>query len=255
MDNITVKESVKYDEIFLLFDLDGTLLQWDSDAFLQEYLQSIGVYASAHVDPRQFVKLLWASTEEMIRNEEADLTNQQVFEPHFLNALGLEKETIWPTLDRFYAEVFPKLRKHAHANQIGRQIVQAALDRGYKVVLATNPVFPRAAIVERMRWAGIEDMPFEWVTTYEESHFCKPNLGFYKEVVQSLGVGPKQCIMVGNDMQEDMIAGAIGMKTYWVTDQALDRKEGPKYSVSAKGTLEQLLGEIQQGKGLFTATF
>jgi FMN phosphatase YigB (HAD superfamily) len=235
----------------LLFDLDGTLLQWNSEAFLDEYFRTIAGYASLHMEPKRFIQLLLASTQEMIRNQDSQLTNQQVFEEHFLKSLGIEKEIIWPSLDRFYEEAFPKLGKHAYTNPLPRQIVEAALDKGYRVVLATNPVFPRAAMDERVRWAGLDGLPFEWMTTYEESHYCKPSEAYYREIAEHLGVIPVHCMMIGNDMQEDMIASSVGMKTFWVTDQGVNREDKQTYSVDASGTLTELLEAIRDGKGIF----
>lgn len=60
--------------------------------------------------------------------------------------------------------------------------------RGYRLVLATNPVFPREAILERMRWAGVERAPWEIITTYEEYHFCKPNPNYFAEILAKMGL-------------------------------------------------------------------
>jgi FMN phosphatase YigB (HAD superfamily) len=235
----------------LLFDLDGTLLQWNAEAFLDEYFRTIAGYAASFIEPKRFIRLLWGSTQEMMRNQDASLTNQQVFEAHFLKSIGLEKEVIWPLLDRFYEEAFPKLNKHALTNPLPRQIVQAAINKGYRVALATNPVFPRAAVDERIRWAGLDDLPFDWVAAYEQCHYCKPSEAFYTEAANELGVTSGKCIMIGNDMQEDMIASSVGMKTFWVTDQAVNREGERTYPVNASGTLAELLSAIDNEEGIF----
>jgi FMN phosphatase YigB (HAD superfamily) len=59
------------------------------------------------------------------------------------------------------------------------------------------------------------------------------------------------CMMIGNDMQEDMIASSVGMKTFWVTDQGVNREDKQTYSVDASGTLTELLEAIRDGKGIF----
>lgn len=129
--------------------------------------------------------------------------------------------------------------------------VEAALNKGFRVALATNPVFPRVAIEERMRWAGIDGLPFDLVSTYEDFHYCKPSRGYYEELLERLEVRADQCVMVGNDMQEDMMAGALGMKTYWVTDQSINREDGQTYEPDARGSLENLLKMIENEDGLF----
>ena len=45
--------------------------------------------------------------------------------------------------------------------------------------------------------------------------------------------------MVGNDVQEDMVASEIGMGTFLVTDYLIDRQV-PKYQVQNEGTLLEL---------------
>ena len=56
------------------------------------------------------------------------------------------------------------------------------------------------------------------MTTFENSHYCKPNLDYYKEIFENIGSNPNESIMVGNNALEDMISGELGVKTYLVTD-------------------------------------
>ena len=48
------------------------------------------------------------------------------------------------------------------------------LDRGLRIALLTNPSFSRTCIECRMGWGDMLDMPFELVTTWENSTRCKP---------------------------------------------------------------------------------
>lgn len=236
---------------YLLFDLDGTLLQWDGEAFLDEYMRTIAGAAEGLVDPRHFMKCLWASTQEMVKNRNPGVTNQQAFEDHFFQIVGAAKEDLWPLIDRFYAESFKHLSHHAKNTPLPRKVVETALQRGFKVVLATNPVFPKVAIMERMRWAGVHDLPFTLITAYEDFHFSKPHQEFYLEVTERIEAKPEQCVMIGNDMQEDMVASTVGMHTFWVKDQSNDRAEGPHYNPDESGSLEHLLDGIDKGRGIF----
>ena len=97
-----------------------------------------------------------------------------------------------------------------------REAVQTALELGLKVAIATNPIFPRSAIFERMRWAGIDDLPVHLVTTYEDMHAAKPNLAYFLETAERLGVSPAEALMVGDDRVLDMVAADVGMKTFYV---------------------------------------
>ena len=234
----------------ILFDLDGTLLPMDTDAFLHQYFKALAAHVKHIIDPDLLVKHVTDGTKAVIANEDPELTNEQVFMQQFLQRSGLQRETIWPLFDQFYRDVFPKLKACAHPTPLAREIVGEALSQQYRPVIATNPVFPRLATLERMRWAGIADLPFAWVTVYEESHFCKPSRSYYKEICDRLDVPPDACIMVGNDVQEDMAAGQLGMKTFLVTDCAIDRGH-PDYPVDDRGTLKGLYEKLKNRQSVF----
>lgn len=233
-----------------LFDLDGTLLPMDTDRFVEIYLKALTPHVAHLIPQDKLVPMIWKATMAMIESQECELTNEQVFEREFLKLAGLKKEEIWPEFDRFYEVEFPKLQQYTGHNPIAREVVQAALERGYKVAVATNPVFPKAAIMERMRWAGVADLPFEWVTVYEETHYCKPRPQYYREVAEHLDVQPEECVMIGNDMQEDMVASTIGMKTFFLSEHRIDRGK-PSYRVDQEGSLTDLLEAIRTGTGVF----
>ncbi|KEO83035.1 HAD family hydrolase [Tumebacillus flagellatus] len=223
----------------LLFDLDGTLLPMDNDHFTRGYFKKLVPHVAHLLPPETFLAQLMKSTEHMVRNNDPELTNEQAFKQHFVAAVGGLEEDFWPVVEDFYAGEFGELIELSQPNALAREICEAAVAKGYRVVLATNPLFPRAATEHRMRWANVQDIPFEFVTTYENSHFCKPNPNYYAEIVQKLGVSPENCMMIGNDAFEDLIAGTLGMQTYLVTDCL---KEGEKQlPFTHKGTLADLL--------------
>lgn len=207
----------------ILFDLDGTLLPMDTDAFVESYIKLLAQEVAHIVEPQGFVKALWSATHTMIGDKNPEKSNEQVFEEAFLALLEIEKEDIWPVLDKFYAESFPKLVQFTQPNQLSREIIEEVLSQGKKVAVATNPLFPKVAIMERLKWASIEDLPFDHVTYYENSFFTKPHTDYYSGICQAIGVKPEHCLMVGNDMQEDMIASKLGMKTFLITDYLIDR--------------------------------
>ena len=233
----------------LCFDLDGTLLPMDTESFIGHYMKELAPYMAKILPEDKLIPLIWDATKTMIDDQDDSRTNEEVFTERFLSRSGLKKEEIWPRFDKFYRDHFPTLKKYVQPSPKSRQVVQTALDCGYRVAVATNPVFPKEAIRERMRWAQVEDL-VEWVSVYEETHFCKPHPGYYREVAVAMGVSPEQCAMIGNDVQEDLVAGTIGMKTYLVTDCRIDRGE-PAHQPDQEGTLEELLADIQKRKGIF----
>ncbi len=206
----------------VLFDLDGTLLRVDTAEFMTEYLREVGRAVSPVVDPGRFIDALLASTEAMRANRDPSVTNAQAFWADFRPRLKDCIDALEPVILDFYTNKFNRLSRVAQPCPGAREAVEAALDRGLRVVLATNPVFPLSAIRDRMAWAGVEDLPWEFVTSYEEMHFCKPHPEYYLEVADRLGVPAEKCLMVGNDPGEDLAASGVGMRTYLVTDHLKD---------------------------------
>lgn len=227
----------------VLFDLDGTLLQMEFNPFLRDYFSAISNHCRKLAEPQVFVKKLLASTNLMLHNEGLE-TNQEVFMKDFTNAIQVREEELSPLLEDFYTNEFPKLHTHAIFNNLSSLVLRETLARGWQIVIATNPLFPKLAIEERMRWAGIQDFPWTYVSSYENSSACKPNLFYYREIMDKLGLNPEECWMVGNDAQEDMIAGQLGFNTYLVTDYLIAREGAPQ--PKACGSLQEFLTYMRE---------
>jgi HAD superfamily hydrolase (TIGR01549 family) len=234
----------------ILFDLDGTLLEMRTEPFVQNYLKELGRYIGDKYDAQKLLTLIWDATKAMIMSKEPEKTNEQVFIDYFTEHGEWDREELWPIFDAFYRDVFPTLSHLTYPSPWAKKIVEAAKQHGYRVAVATNPVFPRDAIHHRLAWIGMSAEEFELVTVYEESHYTKPHPDYFLEICEKLGVEPTECIMVGNHMQEDMVASKLGMKTFLVTDWMEDRGE-PQYPVDQRGTIEQLYTAIVERQGVF----
>ena len=106
-------------------------------------------------------------------------------------------------------------------------------------MLATNPIFPRIATENRIRWAGLDKNDFDWITTFEVCRYCKPNPKYYEEILTRLNLDPKQCVMIGNDVKEDMTARSLGMEGWLITDCLLNTENLP-VECEFEGTLAKL---------------
>lgn len=198
----------------ILFDLDGTLLDSSMEHFLPVYLKALSARAAPFFDPKAFVtRLLWA-TEQMAAND-GRATNQDVFMAAFFPFEGHERAELEPVFEAFYAEDFPKLESVTRRKPEARGVVEKIVAMGYDTAVVTNPLFPEAAVRERMRWAGVDDLPFKLVTTYENSRYAKPNLRYFDEVCARLGRAAEECLVVG-DEHMDMVAKNMGCDTYLV---------------------------------------
>jgi len=223
----------------LLFDLDGTLLGMDWRVFISEYLKSLSAQFVDLMEPEVFSTRLMAATQVMVDSQDPSKTNEETFIDAFFAGLEVTPEELMPRFDAFYLNQFPKLARYTEAIPEARDVILAALDLGLMVVVATNPVFPKEAIFERMRWAKIEDLPFRLVTSYEFMHYCKPHQTYYREILDILGLAPNDCLMVGNDVEEDLPAGLLGMKTF-LADRYLISRGELCYEPDGRGSLLDL---------------
>jgi len=226
----------------LLFDLDGCLLGLDIGEFAPVYRKAVARRFSPYIEPERMLEaILYA--ESMMMAPPAT-REYQTIEAVYFSALraftGLAEDVLRETVRVFYEVDMPALGGMAEALPEAQRLLTSAVDRGYRIALATNPIFPRPGIRERMRWAGIESFPFELITTWEFMHASKPYPEYYQEVARILGVDPGECLMVGNDAQHDMAASVVGMQTYLVTGPYLDDRGFPRYEPSYSGSLAEL---------------
>jgi len=169
------------------------------------------------VPPEKFIAALLHATDAMVRNQDPAITNKQAFIADFFPQVGRTVEVMMPLFDAFYAKQFGKLRDLTRPNPCARTAIQSALDSGCDVVIATNPIFPETAIRQRMEWAGISDFPFKLVTSYEGMHAAKPTYRYYREILAHIGRIPGECIMVGDDWDNDIVpAMKCGLRVFWV---------------------------------------
>lgn len=232
----------------VLFDLDGTLLPIDTGAFMEEYLKEIAAAVAPVTEPNRFLEGLLSSTRAMLVDRNPELTNEQVFWAHFRPLFKDCMEELEPVIEDFYATKFSRLKRAVSTSPHARRAVQAAVDRDMRIVLATNPVFPEIAIRERMDWAGVGDLPWELVTSYEEMHFCKPHPEYYREIAERLQLQPRECLVVGNDATEDLAAAVTGMYTCLATD-CLIEPENKGYRADWTGTLAELASQLERWEG------
>ncbi len=233
-----------------LFDLDGTLLPLRVDEFIPRYVESLCRYVAKVAEPHRFQKCLLAATASMIEDEEPDQTNEEVFWRHFGACLGTAATArVIPLVKEYYQYAYPQLGEDYEANPSARRVLETVLARGGRLILATNPVFPQEAIEERMRWADIHGLPFELVTSYENMHSCKPRVEYYREILERLELEARECIMVGNDIQEDVIpAHSLGMDTYLVNEMVINRSPEKMTVASPSGSLQELIPFWKGGK-------
>ncbi len=209
----------------VLFDLDGTLLPMDQDIFVKAYFGGISKrLMSRGYEPKDLINSIWKGTEAMIKNS-GEKTNEETFWEFFKGIYGEKALLDEPYFDEFYRTDFDKVKEVCGCDPKAKETVEKLKAQGVRVALATNPIFPTVATKCRIRWAGLEPQDFEYISTYENSKFSKPNPKYYKAIAEQLGVLPQECIMVGNDVGDDMVAEKVGMKVFLLTDNLINKSD------------------------------
>lgn len=205
----------------LLFDLDDTLLDTNMDAFIPAYFQGLSKHVADRVAPEIMLRALVHGMNLMNESEDPTCTLQEVFEADFYQTLGIPKSELWDAFEDFYDHVFPSIGMHTRQRPDAVPLIEWAFSRGYRVAIATDPLFPRKATYHRLRWAGFEPEQFELVSTFETFHFTKTHPAYYAEVLGQLGWVDGPVLMVGNDVKRDLVpAHQLGLKTYFIDGDA-----------------------------------
>ena len=222
----------------ILFDLDGTLLPFDQQEFTRAYFRALAAkLALLGYAPEKLVETVWQGSKAMVRND-GSVSNRERFWTAFYDTFGYN-EAVEPVADAFYAQEFDGLRRVLRETRDLSAWMAGLRARGFTLVLATNPQFPRVAMETRLRWVGLQAEDFALVTAYENSSFCKPNLAYYRQIFAAIGREPERCLMVGNNVQEDMCAAALGAHVYLVTDY-LENPEDADLSAMPHGSFAEL---------------
>ena len=230
----------------ILFDLDGTLLPMVQDEFVKFYMPLLAkshTVAGVSIVPLRFIGAGWAGYEAMVKND-GSRTNREAFWSYIEPELPLPTEESEKIALNFYADEFNQAICTTKPTPVSDQIVKRAKERGFEIYLATNPVFPRCATLNRIRWAGLDAEDFKVITTYEKCTYCKPNPEYFRGILEEFRLDPAECLMVGNDVGEDLSIRTLGVKTYLVTDTMENKKNLPIES-EYTGALSDLLEFIE----------
>lgn len=224
----------------VLFDLDGTLLPMDMENFTNTYFGLLAKKAAPFgFQPEALVAAVWKGTKAMVKND-GKMANDRRFWDVFCQATGCDEKVLRPVFDGFYEDEFHGARAACGENPLAKRAVQGLKAQGYDVILATNPIFPLAGVRTRLSWVGLSPEDFSYVTTYENCSACKPNPAYFEEILARRGKRPQECLMVGNDGEEDTPALETGMGLYLVTDCLLNPK-GRDLGAIPQGSFQDFL--------------
>ena len=229
---------------YILFDLDGTLLPMDQDEFTTKYMEALAKkMAGLGFEPKKLIDTIWSGVFGMLKNE-GQKTNEEIFWDKFIEVYGEESTKYIPDFDEFYRNEFIAAKEGCYENKEVFKIINELKKKNVKLVLATNPIFPAVATERRIGWAGLNASDFEMITTYENSRYSKPNEKYYLEILDKIGAKSEECLMIGNDVSDDMSATKIGIEAFLITDCLINR-DNQDYSKFNHGTFDDFVKFIK----------
>lgn len=205
----------------LLFDLDDTLLDTNIESFIPEYFKALSEHLSPYLSSNRFLPAMVSGINSMMETNDPSRTLENVFDDDFYGRIGVSKADISEPVNDFYDNIFPNLNKATKPRPEAVPLIEWAISQGFRVAIATDPLFPRKATYHRLRWAGFDPGQFEIVSTFENFHFSKTYPAYYAEMLGQMGWPEGPVVMVGNDVQRDLVAAdKLGLKTYLVDGES-----------------------------------
>lgn len=233
---------MKYQAI--LFDLDGTLMPMSNQTFIDMYIPSLANYLAEYVEPKTLIKAMWDALEIMLQDQ-SDRINESIFFEEFGKRIGDQTlRKLEPMFEEYYRTEFSILKKGMDDNENMSEAISLLKEKGYRLIIATNPMFPKVAVSKRIEYSGLNEDDFEFVSNYSIHTACKPSVKYYEEVLSKNNLRANQCLMVGNDVIEDMVVKKLGMDAWLLTDY-IEHPEAENVA-DWTGSREEFLNRLQE---------
>ena len=236
---IEVSKSMSY--IFLLFDLDHTLLDFDAaeDVALSHLLKEEGVediqaYKDYYVPMN---KALWKDLElKKITKQELVNTRFAKLFAHF----GIEKDGAY-LAERYQfflskqGQIFPGVE----------DLLKKLKHQGYELYAATNGI--TYIQTGRLEQSGISPF-FKEIFISEQLHTQKPDAAFYEKIGTRIPNFDKHhALMIGDSLTADVQGGNnAGIDTIWYNPHHLENETQakPTYEVDSYQALLEILDKL-----------
>jgi len=226
---------------FLLFDLDHTLLDFDTaeDVALTQLLKEEGVtdiqaYKDYYVPMN---KTLWKDLEQK------KITKQKLVNTRFSRLFahfGIEKDGVY-LAERY--QFF--LAQQGQVFSGAMELLDSLIDRGYELNAATNGI--TKIQTGRMAQSGLAPY-FNQVFISEQLQTQKPDTLFYEKIGQQIaGFSKEMTLMIGDSLTADIQGGNnADIDTIWYNSHHLENKTKtqPTYEVDSYHALLDCLDAL-----------
>lgn len=203
----------------VLLDMDNTLLHNPDARFAGAFRRLFDDFFLGEFAIEGSIDALRAGFANIGRDLVNCPSNAQALVDCLAHWLPLGYDDAAQALRRFYAEVYGELQPLVSPVDGAAALVEDLLEQGLLLAVATNPLYPESAILQRLEWAGLGGLVGEFaiVTHSENMHFAKPQPEYIAEVVARVGIEPDEALMVGDSAVNDrQAARAIGCPTWQV---------------------------------------
>ena len=204
----------------LIFDLYGTLVDIHTDEN-DTVWEKTAIFFGFHGAPYTGNELHRAFRSAMSRREAQagqsyecfpDIPIEQVMAELFrakrvtnnADALGFQASQLFRILSMDYIQLYPNVP----------QVLSALRDQGYRLWLLSNA--QRSFTEYELRHLGLSDQ-FHGIYLSSDHECRKPDLRFYRALLDEQHLAPETCLMIGNDRETDIAgAKAAGLATLYL---------------------------------------
>lgn len=222
----------------LIFDLDGTLLPMDVNKFMSLYKSSLQSHFNSFDDSQILFDKVMYTLGHMIKDQ-SPVSNEDKFFRVFKTQITGNLDQYIAHFNTYYDSRFSDVKASLDISKEMIEAIEILKEKGYDLIIATNPIFPYKANLKRIEWAGLDFNDFDYISSLEKNTYCKPNISFYKQVLSSNKLKSDEVLMVGNDVQEDLSIASLGVSTYLIKDHIINREE--KYETDYEGYYKDFL--------------
>lgn len=199
----------------VLFDLDRMLLDVDiGSSFMDKYTRSLAEKIVPH-DVERGLAVLASATYGLLAPEVHAQANASWLLQRLSDDLNLPPPAIQRALQRTVAEINSGMKSRPEAVTAAHLLMRQLHERGLKLAVATTPIYPRSLITERLRSVGVQPW-VDHVACLEANRSAKPHRSYFVEMASALGAVPEECLIVGEDTDQDLPALGLGMAVHFV---------------------------------------
>ncbi|TVR19099.1 MAG: HAD family hydrolase [Anaerolineaceae bacterium] len=190
----------------VLLDLDNTLIFNDDRVATHAFLQRMDSFGKRYFQIEAFSLIYRDALRKMRAHSCGRQSNMRRLCDNIAQKTQYTIDAITAGLAIFYAEEYPQLKSLVTPRDDAAYLIESLSDAGYTLVIATNPIYPLEAVINRLEWGGLGDMMplFHFITHADNMHYAKPDLPYYAEVIARIGVEPDEVIVIGDRIDNDI---------------------------------------------------